>query len=342
MGGLRGRSHPLHAAAALEVELLPAAEELREAPERLLGTVRYGIATLQPPPAGGPSVSIPLRQLHRPERAEVWISATPVVARHRRRFHCASNDDVLFGTCRLDEPATMTPDVLAREVYTELTCLIREEGYPHLLRVWNYLYAINEEQDGLERYRRFCVGRHAALSALGGDLEHRLPAASAIGTQQRGLTVYFLAAREPGEPIENPRQVSAYHYPAQYSPRSPLFARAMLKQWSGTRYLFISGTASIVQHETLHAGDVRAQLAEVFRNIDALLDRAGRVTRTDFRQSARALFKVYMRRPGDFPAIQDEVGRRFGTSVPVIYLQAELCRRELLVEIEAMFRYDGD
>lgn len=339
--GTRGRSHLPHAAATrtLEVELLPATDGLREAPDRLLATVRYGIDAPPAPPADGLAVSIPLRQLQRPEFTEVWISATPVVERRHGRFHCASNDDVLFGTCRLDE-AAMGADALARKVYAELAHLLGKEGYPHLLRVWNYLYAINEEQDGLERYRQFCVGRHAALSALGGDLEQGLPAASGIGTQQRGVTVYFLAAREPGEPIENPRQVSAYHYPAQHSPRSPLFARAMFRQWRGTRYLFISGTASIVGHETVHVGDVRAQLAEAFCNIAALLDQAGRVARTDFTKSARALLKVYMRRADDFPAIQDEVRRRLGKSVPVVYLQADLCRRDLLVEIEGMYRHD--
>jgi chorismate lyase/3-hydroxybenzoate synthase len=326
---------------APKVSLQPVTTAPPEVANRLLAMVRYGIGGEQPLLADAPLVSVPLRQLNRPELSEVWSSVTPVVVRHYGRFHCASNDDVLFGSCRLDESATVTPEALACQLYTELARLIRDEGYPHLVRVWNYLYAINDEQEGLERYRHFCVGRHAALSALGDNLEYGLPAASAIGTRERGLNVYFLAAREPGEPIENPRQTSAYHYPAQYSPRSPLFARAMLKEWGSTRYLFISGTASIVRHETVHRGDLRAQLSEVFSNIDALLDQAGRVTRTDFRKSTQALLKVYVRRANDFLVIQDEVRRRVGTGTPVVYLEADLCRRELLVEIEGVYCHGG-
>jgi chorismate lyase/3-hydroxybenzoate synthase len=310
-------------------------------PEHLLGVVQYCPGVSQPLPIESPSVSIPLRQLDRQQLVEVWISATPAVITTRGLFHCARNDEVLFAACQLQESGSISPDTNIYDVYKQIIRLTKDEGYPHLLRVWNYLYAINDHQDRLERYQHFCVGRHAALSTLGCDLERGLPAASAIGTRQHGLTIYFLAAREPGEPIENPRQVSAYCYPAQYSPHSPLFARAMLKEWRGTRYLFISGTASIVRHETVHVGDVRAQLAEAFRNIDALLDQAAQVARTDFRKSARALFKVYMRRADDFPAIQAEVRRRLGTGISVIYLEADLCRRDLSVEIEGIYRHDG-
>src|SRR3546814_12443298 len=78
-----------------------------------------------------------------------------------------------------------------------------------------------------ERYREFCVGRARGL----GDFDtHALPAATAIGRcdDARVVQVYWLAARTPGMPVENPRQVSAYRYPRQYGPQQPSFARAML------------------------------------------------------------------------------------------------------------------
>ena len=109
--------------------------------------------------------------------------------------------------------------------YANLSVFVRTRGFPHLLRSWNYLDAITEGEGDAERYRRFCVGRAAGL----GEVQiGTLPAATAIGRCDgvRTLQVYWLAARRPGTPVENPRQVSAYRYPRQYGPQSPSFARA--------------------------------------------------------------------------------------------------------------------
>jgi len=44
--------------------------------------------------------------------------------------------------------------------------------------------------------------------------------------------------------------------------------------------------------------------------------------------------KVYVRRPTDLPIIQSELGPAFGSGMRAIYLQADICRKDLLVEIE--------
>ena len=78
------------------------------------------------------------------------------------------------------------------------------------------------------------------------------------------------AARVPGTPVENPRQVSAYRYPRQYGPQAPSFARAMLPP-SQAMPLLLSGTASVVGHESKHHDCVESQLAETFANFDSLI-----------------------------------------------------------------------
>ena len=77
--------------------------------------------------------------------------------------------------------------------------------------------------------------------------------------------------------IENPRQTSAYHYPPKFGKHSPIFSRACSGAARQRPSLFISGTASIVGHETIHPGDVRAQTRETMANINALLDEANRL-----------------------------------------------------------------
>jgi len=46
-------------------------------------------------------------------------------------------------------------------------------------------------------------------------------------------------------------------------------------------------------------------------------------------------YKVYVRHSGDLAAVTAEVHRAVGRTAIVTYLQADVCRRDLLVEIEA-------
>ena len=158
----------------------------------------------------------------------------------------------------------------AERAYAQLVRFVRDSDTPHLLRIWNYLDAITLGDGDTERYRQFCVGRARGL----GDFDASgLPAATAIGRcdDDRTLQVYWLAARESGMPVENPRQVSAYRYPREYGPQSPSFARAMLPPPGSTMPLLLSGTASVVGHASLHSGALLAQLNETFANFDSLL-----------------------------------------------------------------------
>jgi hypothetical protein len=46
-------------------------------------------------------------------------------------------------------------------------------------------------------------------------------------------------------------------------------------------------------------------------------------------------FKVYVRRPADLAAIERALSATVRASTPIVYLQADVCREDLLVEIEA-------
>ena len=185
----------------------------------------------------------------------------------------ASNGEVLFLQLRSEEYAPDALQPLTAIAYRRLFAVARAQGYPHFLRIWNYLPDINQECGGLERYRAFCAGRRQVLDAALAEVETRLPAASALGfpasglhagdnSAEGGLRLYALAGRAVGEQIENPRQISAFHYPPEYGPRSPSFSRAVLKHWGGGRYhLYISGTASVVGHASQHS-ELMAQLDE--------------------------------------------------------------------------------
>jgi enamine deaminase RidA (YjgF/YER057c/UK114 family) len=162
-----------------------------------------------------------------------------------------------------------------------------------------------------------------------------VPAACALGSASGGLQIAFLATRAQVIGIENPRQLSAYHYPSQYGPRSPTFSRAGLVKLGGRDMLFISGTASIVGHQTLHEGDVVAQTHECLHNIAAVVAEANRQAPDAHFQLDQLAYKIYVRNPDDLCIVRREVTRVIGAPASAIFLQADVCRADLLVEIEA-------
>ncbi len=248
------------------------------------------------------------------------------------------DDEVLFGVIQLDETTMNATEgsalqTAAEQAYLRIFELLRAQGFPYVLRFWNYMADINGEANGLERYRQFNLGRQQAFAESGQAVSGNVPAACALGASHGPLVVAFLAGRQPSLPIENPRQVSAYDYPEQYGPRSPLFSRASVANVGNGRHLFLSGTASIVGHETLHDGDIAAQTRETLANIRAVIEEAARKTQT--RCALTDLdYIVYIRREADLPVVRAIVEAELGSAVRASYLLADICRADLLVEIE--------
>lgn len=277
---------------------------------------------------------------------ELWATDSAVRQGSRGAVSFRRTDEVLFGAIQLreadfaagGEAADGCPDTPLRRAteaaYRQVFALLAEQGFPHLLRVWNYLPAINAEASGLERYRQFNVGRQDAFLAFDRPHAQGAPAACALGTAAGDLTVYFLAGRVPVLAIENPRQVSAYNYPHRYGPRAPTFSRAALARLAGQEILFVSGTASIVGHQTVHAGDVAAQTRETVANIRAVLAKANRVAAQPWGVED-LLCKVYVRHPQDLAVVRRELEAEMTLRVAPVYVQADVCRDDLLVEIEA-------
>ncbi|HDR9768278.1 TPA: endoribonuclease L-PSP [Burkholderia cepacia ATCC 25416] len=233
------------------------------------------------------------------------------------------------------------------DAYRTLFDVLDSLGMPHPLRIWNTVPAINAVQFGIERYRQFNIGRQHAFDACRRALTGGVPAACALGSvvpvagdasPAAPLAIHFLASRTPADPIENPRQVSAYHYPAQYGPRAPTFARAAA--WpagDAAPVLFVSGTASIVGHRTVHLGDVVAQTRETVANLAAVLEQAARQGHGPF-TLADLSYRVYVRDAGDaaaLAAIGQVLRDAAGPGVRPLVVHADVCRDDLLVEIEA-------
>lgn len=328
---------------SLQIESLPA-EGLTEQ-TGLLGVVapRDALAGGAHLPSDLPLLIIdtPLLASSDPAVCEALLTRQTVIGGRSGSVVYRFTEQFIFGVLTLDESMFVaegdrTPLLQASEVgYREIFRLLDQTGYSNLLRAWNFIGAINVESHGIERYRQFNIGRQNSFVSDGRAITGSVPAACALGVDDGPLQLAFLASRLPMRAIENPRQVSAYHYPSQYGPRSPTFSRAALFSAGHDEILFISGTASIIGHESVHLGDVVAQTRESLANVAILLDQANKVRHARYPCSMEEIcYRVYVRRAEDLAAVREEFERIVGPDAVAVYVRADVCRRELLVEVE--------
>ncbi|MDE2089832.1 MAG: hypothetical protein KGJ12_07415, partial [Gammaproteobacteria bacterium] len=94
-----------------------------------------------------------------------------------------------------------------------------------------------------------------------------------------------------------------------------------------------------VGHESRHRDDLPAQSEETLCNIRALLRHApGRPGNALLDLPALSTVKVYLRRADDFQSARDILSAMFAPDTPVLYLAGDICRSELLIEIEGVVR----
>ncbi|MCA1779838.1 MAG: pteridine-dependent deoxygenase [Xanthomonadaceae bacterium] len=253
-------------------------------------------------------------------------------------LECWSAPDDQLRVLLMSEPDDPGTDAAqsAERMYRNLIERLRDSEFGYPLRLWNYFPAINRGRGDQERYRRFCIGRGRALEAAGLE-DARMCAATAIGGHRAIMQLVALVGKKPGISIENPRQVSAWNYPRSYGPRQPAFARATGIRLVDDRVgLLISGTASVVGHDSAHVGDVLAQTDEAASNLDALLAHAAAALGHPglARFNTNSLARVYLRHAADWPRIEQRLRKRW-PELRFCGLQGDICRSELLIEIEA-------
>jgi chorismate lyase/3-hydroxybenzoate synthase len=340
-------------AAALQVEY-PCLEQIRQQPavwwQDVLALIRFnGSDSAQPPlPA---AADIPVARVRAPmlagadSAAEVWRLGGPMRSGQSGRVSYRHNGRLLFAALSISEqefPGGGTANSAhalrsATEAgYSELFQTIEGLHFPHPLRIWNFLPAINEHSEGGERYWHFNGARQDVFLGFNRCIAGNVPAASAVGAASTApLTIYCIASASAPISLENPRQRAAWAYPPQYGPRSPTFARACI-EGDNAHTLFISGTSSIVGFETAHAGDECEQTRETLRNIRAMIAAANERIGAQRFSLADLHYKVYVRHAAQLANIERELRREIGERAQVMYLRADICRRELLVEIEAV------
>jgi chorismate lyase/3-hydroxybenzoate synthase len=303
----------------------------------VLAAAVFGSATPRPPDPR--CMGIDLDPLVGVGLSEIWRGTGLVRLGTAGPIRFAEDGHVLAGWIDLDESRFGGLVETAEAAYRGLLGFHAGSAYPHVWRIWNYITAINEGSGDDERYKLFSLGRARAFAAVHATAPGiGYPAATAVGKPRgaRTLQVSWIAGREAGALLENPRQIAAYQYPRRYGPAAPSFSRATLTP-DGS--LLVSGTASIVGHASMHDGDPMAQLDETLTNLEALLQRAQATGQlASARLGPESLLKVYLRGGLDAAPIEAGLRSRLGGEVPVLIVEADICRVELLLEIEAVQR----
>jgi len=224
-------------------------------------------------------------------------------------------------------------------------------SYDHIVRQWNFIGNILEVKNDLQNYQIFNEVRsenyHKHRSI------HSYPAATGIGVKHGGVTIDFYAV-EPQQglkiiAIDNPDQIRPYDYSQQVLKGKPLagketkqppqFERAVFVADRQSYTLFVSGTASIIGQATIGIDDIEKQTEVTLENIKKLTD-ASRIQHLTGNSQADAgkliLLRAYIKNQEDFPTVESICNQRF-PGVPIVYCEADVCRDNLLVEIEAEF-----
>lgn len=240
-------------------------------------------------------------------------------------------DDGLAGVLLAEEGLPL--EDASEKLFSRLFSLL--DGRP-IHRIWSFVPAINDRVEGRENYLAFNAGRHRAFSGLWGEiLPDFLPAASALGIGGERLGLAFAAGAGEVALFENPLQVPACWYPERYGRLPPLFARGARVRSGGGDTWHLSGTASIKGSET-KGSDIREQLANTIENSRVVLERMG------VPAEQPGCWKVFLRHATDLEPARAALETAWPDAAHEwLFLRADICRADLLVEIEAVFDTAG-
>jgi len=219
--------------------------------------------------------------------------------------------------------------------FASMEAILEAEGlsFGHVVRQWNYIERMLEvENGGRQRYQDFNDIRSARYRTS--DFPHGYPAATGIGQAAGGVVIEFIAIDGGDDmavaPVSNPRQIDAHRYSEGVlvgevvEKASPKFERAKRVSRGATKTVFVSGTASIIGEESVSLGDVAAQTLTTLENIATLTP-----------DGALSSLRAYVKREEDIPVVRSVCESALGP-IPALYVNADVCRDELLVEIEGI------
>lgn len=260
----------------------------------------------------------------------VAVSGThlsPVMLQGRDLGFVYEDDDALY--CQLSgvhpESSKASRPEQTRAVFDIMQAALQEHGFrfTDAVRTWFYLDKIQEWYQEFNSVRTAFFESHGVFHA-------RVPASTGIGVGNAlgtALIANLLAVRPKTsrvtiEAVASPLQGSALNYKSSFS-------RAVEMTFPTHRSLLVSGTASINPDGTsAHVGNPARQVELTMRVVEALL----RSRHMDWSDLFRGV--VYFKNMEDRKCFERYCQDHQINAFPLAVARADICRRELLFEIE--------
>lgn len=221
------------------------------------------------------------------------------------------------------------------EVFSLASDILRREGFTinSIIRQWNYIEQITKFDGTDQHYQMFNNVRSEFYGRA--DWSNGYPAATGIGANLGGILVdidaaVFASSECFATPIDNKLQVAAHAYSEQVlelagkKKTTPKFERAKSMTFAGRELIYISGTAAIRGEETLIGVGLERQLHITMENIVQLIGDA-----------RLEMLRVYLK-DKSYYAEARKLLDGYQLNIPISYMWADVCRDELLIEIEGI------
>ncbi|MCF6357545.1 MAG: hypothetical protein L3J54_07035 [Draconibacterium sp.] len=253
-----------------------------------------------------------------------------------------NGSEILIGNIQSNERLGCKTD--SENAFDTLKKLFNKISFPvnSIVRQWNYLEDIIGFDGEDQKYQEF---NNVRSKFYGNSFESTgYPAATGIGMNRGGLIIEFVAVKSDEletSPVDNPEQISAHSYSEDVLvgdrciiKTTPKFERARFFELFNKKLIFISGTASITGEKTIGVGDAVKQTEITIKNIQQLY--SDKILQNIYDKKLSSRFghaRVYVKNRKDYSAIKEVFEFHFGNQ-PVVYIIADICRPDLLVEIE--------
>lgn len=285
---------------------------------------------------------------------EAWITSRRVRTEYKQLgsipyLVCHTDDYTELIVSDLQHKLEIT-DIYAQstETFNQMQAILEKENmkFSDVIRQWNYIENITGYNGNSQHYQIF---NDVRSDFYGRDtFVNGYPAATGIGSSAGGVIIDFVAFQSNSsckiKTIKSPVQKDAHLYSkevlaagrtdGQKSETTPKFERGKAVVINDYAQIYISGTAAIIGQKSQSPGNAAAQTKTTIENIKLLVE-----SEPTWSNAKAALFRIYIKNTSD----TEPVIECFKSLLPyekAIFVVADICRPELLVEIEGVYITD--
>jgi enamine deaminase RidA (YjgF/YER057c/UK114 family) len=240
----------------------------------------------------------------------------------------------------------------ADSVFSDILNIMQGENLPlsSVVRQWNYIPDITGVKDGLQNYQEFNDSRSFFYDKAG--FSNGYPAATGIGTWCSGVSIDIDAIQPLDDsckifPVNNDLQVPAHFYsPAVLigidgigpgNKTTPKFERAKVVVYGNRGIIYVSGTAAIRGEKSTIDQAIEEQTHITLENIDHLISVNTLAVSgiAGVNNVSVGTLRIYLKDGQFYEVVKNIIDKKY-PGVQAVYLKGDVCRPELLIEIEAL------